>query len=322
MKKNNVIMSSFLTAVTLTTCMGLCSCSPPSSSVNPDDFVASFVSGSNETTVTTGLTSGDSAIEFVDTGFGRAKFEDVDDGIVSVGNTQEKDVDSEVASTDEAEGTQSVFYVEETVEEETEYIEESVQAEDASTPANASEDIAPAEEIQSTPATVQDTTVSTSAPAPSASTPAASAPATPAPVASTPSPAQRQLSEEEQLAREIFNAYNDYRASRGLGRVSWSDSCASMATSSASGCASRQTLTHRLGIPSNLQGSYSDVLQYASWKMSGSEAVNNWINSTGHRKQMQCGSATEAGVGVVRASNGYWYIALVYNFSGSNQGGN
>ena len=93
-----------------------------------------------------------------------------------------------------------------------------------------------------------------------------------------------------------------------------------MAYASAKGCAAAGTLTHRLGIPSAVQGNYSDILQYSTWKMSASDAVTSWINSSGHRKMMQCETATVAGVGVYN-NNGVWYYVIVYNFSGTNQSG-
>ena len=121
-------------------------------------------------------------------------------------------------------------------------------------------------------------------------------------------------------AHEIFNSYNSWRASRGLSPLSWSDDCANMAYGSATGCAARGQLVHRLGIPSGVQNTYSDILQYSTWRMSGSDAVNRWANSTGHRKQMQCDSATQAAVAAFN-NNGTWYYAVVYNFSGCNQSG-
>ncbi|RAP50515.1 MAG: hypothetical protein BZ138_06595, partial [Methanosphaera sp. rholeuAM270] len=127
---------------------------------------------------------------------------------------------------------------------------------------------------------------------------------------------------EQQLAHEIFNSYNAYRASVGLPGVAWSDDCANMAYASAKANSTMGSLTHRLGIPAAVQTCYSDILQYSSWRMSGNEAVDKWRNSTGHRRQMQCNSSTMAGVGVFEAANGMYYYAIVYNFDGSNQSGN
>ena len=145
-----------------------------------------------------------------------------------------------------------------------------------------------------------------------------------APTKTTPSTTPNSMSSDElAVAHEIFDAYNAFRSSRGLGNVSWSDNCANMAYSSSTQCAARGSLTHRLGIPASSQHCYSDILQYSSWRMSGDEAVNTWKNSTGHRKQMQCSSTTQAGVGVYyNSGDGRWYYTIVYDFSGTNVGGN
>lgn len=170
-----------------------------------------------------------------------------------------------------------------------------------------------------TTANTASTTASTASTAATTAAPAATTTTTAA-TTSTASYSNGMTSEELALAKEIFNAYNSFRASKGLSTVSWSDECASYAYNSATGCANAGTLTHRLGIPSAKQSSYSDILQYSSWKMSGSEVVNNWSNSSGHRKMMQCNSATQAAVAVYKSGNSYYYV-IVYNFSGCNQSG-
>lgn len=135
-------------------------------------------------------------------------------------------------------------------------------------------------------------------------------------------PRHSMSSEENEVAHQIFDAYNNYRASKGLQRVAWSDDCANMAYGSATGCAASGTLKHRLGIPGAVQGNYSDILQYSTWKMSGNEAVQRWSTSDGHRKMMQCSSTGVGGVAAYKDANGIWYYAIVYNFQGTNQGGN
>lgn len=133
----------------------------------------------------------------------------------------------------------------------------------------------------------------------------------------------RMTSEERAEAESIFNAYNGYRASKGLNTTVWNEDCANMAYSSATGCAARGTLTHRLGIPANVQNCYSDILQYGTWKMDASTALNNWINSSGHRRQMQCDSAVKAGAAAYHDSNSNcWYFVIVYDFASHNQSGN
>lgn len=138
-------------------------------------------------------------------------------------------------------------------------------------------------------------------------------------------PAASKAGNDAALARSIFDAYNNYRASKGLKKLAWSASYATLAEKSAKANADRglgpngKTLQHRLGgLPANC----SDILQYTSYKDSAQSLVNRWSASTGHRKMMQCTTATMAGVSAYKASNGLWYYAIVYNFTGANWGGN
>lgn len=126
-------------------------------------------------------------------------------------------------------------------------------------------------------------------------------------------------SEELSMAKDIFNAYNDWRTSHGLAAATWDDNCANMAYGSAKGCGQHGSLIHRLGIPSEYQSSYSDILQYATYRMSGKEALTNWANSSGHLAQLRCKGTGKAAVGVYKSGGTYWF-AVVYTFSSTNIG--
>jgi uncharacterized protein YkwD len=125
--------------------------------------------------------------------------------------------------------------------------------------------------------------------------------------------------DELAMAQEIFNCYNDWRASQGLNRTQWDGTCCDMAMGSSKGCAARRKLVHRLGIPGELQTSYSDILQYASWRMTGDEAIQRWGASSGHAAQMRCPTAQNAAVAVYQENGIYWF-AIVYTFQGTNIG--
>ena len=126
--------------------------------------------------------------------------------------------------------------------------------------------------------------------------------------------------DELSFSHAIFDEYNNWRAARGLPRVAWSEDCANMAYGSAKGCASQGQLIHRLGIPGQYQNSFSDILQFASWKMTPQEAITSWEQSDGHRKMMQCNTTSHAAVGAFN-DNGEWYFAIVYDFVGTNYAG-
>lgn len=121
-----------------------------------------------------------------------------------------------------------------------------------------------------------------------------------------------------QTARDIFNQYNAYRKSKGLKQVAWDDKLAAEALKSAKECQRQGRLVHTVG---KRNRGLSDILQYASQQVKGSEAVTMWKNSAAHRKMMQCTTATRAGVAAYKGSNDLWYYAIVYNYTGSNQDG-
>ena len=131
------------------------------------------------------------------------------------------------------------------------------------------------------------------------------------PVAPQPNPFDREY------AVQIFNAYNDYRASVGLGRVTWNESYYAIAQACSQKCSARNELVHKLGIPANQQTYISDILQYASWKKIPAEAIERWKNSTNHRQQMKCPTAKQGAVAAYYDGNRWWYT-IVYDFVGQN----
>ena len=130
----------------------------------------------------------------------------------------------------------------------------------------------------------------------------------------------KMTSEELAMAKDIFNSYNSWRKSHGLSTMKWDNTCANMAYNGAKGCSQKGSLVHRLGIPAKYQTKYSDILQYSTYKMSGSEVINNWSHSSGHLAQLRCKGTGKAAVGVYKNSQGVYYFAIVYTFSGTNVG--
>lgn len=123
---------------------------------------------------------------------------------------------------------------------------------------------------------------------------------------------------EKAVARDVFDAYCAYRAAKGLSVPAWNEALADMGCASAAGCAARGALVHRLGIPEPLQFDVCDCLACSSWRPDGREQVEAWDNHPGHHEMVQCETAEQAGVGVCRAADGMWYVALVYDFRGAN----
>ena len=125
--------------------------------------------------------------------------------------------------------------------------------------------------------------------------------------------------DERETADSIWNSYCSFRASKGVPAVTWSRYCTQLACNTAKACSQAGGLQHKIAIPQDKQLTYSDILQYATWRKSGAEAIQKWYESEGHHRMMRNDhSTTEAGVGVHFDGTKWWYV-IVYNFSGKNQ---
>lgn len=118
------------------------------------------------------------------------------------------------------------------------------------------------------------------------------------------------------MESEIWTAYCNYRLSKGLSIPTHDGSMDALGRQSAQYCADLGYLKHNIKYSYKY---YSDILQYNSVRITGTEVVSKWSNSEGHRMMMDCRTVTKAGVGVVY-KNGIYYISLVYDFTGTNVG--
>lgn len=118
------------------------------------------------------------------------------------------------------------------------------------------------------------------------------------------------------MESEIWTAYCNYRLSKGLSLPTHDGSMDALGRQSAQYCADLGYLKHNIKYSYKY---YSDILQYNSVRITGTEVVSKWSNSEGHRMMMDCRTVTKAGVGVVY-KNGIYYISLVYDFTGTNVG--
>ena len=124
---------------------------------------------------------------------------------------------------------------------------------------------------------------------------------------------------EWETAWSIWNSYTAFRASKGVPQVVWSDYCALLAYNTCVAESRIGKMQHKIAIPADQQLTYSDILQYATWRKDGPEAVDRWSKSEGHHRMMRNNNGTtEAGVGVYYDGSRWWYT-IVYNFVGRNQ---
>lgn len=119
------------------------------------------------------------------------------------------------------------------------------------------------------------------------------------------------------MENEIWTAYCNYRRSKGFSIPVRDSYMEALAHQSAQHCADVGKLEHTIREQYHI---YSDILQYATYRMTGDDAVTKWKNHEGHRIMMNCRTVTKAGIGVVN-KNGTYYMAIVYDFTGTNVGG-
>lgn len=118
------------------------------------------------------------------------------------------------------------------------------------------------------------------------------------------------------MENEIWTAYCNYRRSKGFSIPVRDSYMEALAHQSAQHCADVGKLEHTMRKQYHI---YSDILQYATYRMTGDDAVAKWKNHKEHRIMMNCRTVTKAGVGVVN-KNGTYYMAIVYDFTGTNVG--
>lgn len=119
------------------------------------------------------------------------------------------------------------------------------------------------------------------------------------------------------MENEIWTEYCNYRRSKGFSVPARDGSMDAIGRQSAQHSADIGRLDHNF-VKDTYPG-YSDILQYATYRMDGNTAVTKWRKSTGHRIQMNCRTVTKAGVGVIN-KNGTYYMVIVYNYTGTNVG--
>lgn len=127
------------------------------------------------------------------------------------------------------------------------------------------------------------------------------------------------MQQEVELSAALFEAYLEWRASRGIPVPEMDKELSKIAYKTAVNCAEVGRIEHRTAIPEESSGKLSDLAQYTTWKAEPSDVVERWASSKGHRCQLQCCTAEKAGAGAYRDETGTWWYAIVYDFDKCNQ---
>eukprot|EP00401_Gymnodinium_catenatum_P007811 CAMPEP_0117544382 /NCGR_PEP_ID=MMETSP0784-20121206/45543_1 /TAXON_ID=39447 /ORGANISM="" /LENGTH=311 /DNA_ID=CAMNT_0005341181 /DNA_START=80 /DNA_END=1012 /DNA_ORIENTATION=- len=131
------------------------------------------------------------------------------------------------------------------------------------------------------------------------------------------------LGDFQEISQEVFDGTNNYRASKGMSFVVWSDGIAEIAADHAGKMASGEAPFSHDGFPDRAarypdhqRGVAGENLAYCHGIVHGVQevvscAVDGWIASPGHEKNM-VGAWSWCGIGVARSQEGTYYISQLF----------
>jgi uncharacterized protein YkwD len=121
------------------------------------------------------------------------------------------------------------------------------------------------------------------------------------------------------IARSAFDKVNSYRSSRGLPALRWDSRISAECESHSQDMAGRRRISHdgfsertaRLRQKMNMGGAAENVASNSGYNDPAEVAVQGWIRSSGHQRNM-VGAYTHAGMGVARDASGGYYFTQVF----------
>ena len=126
------------------------------------------------------------------------------------------------------------------------------------------------------------------------------------------------------LEREVFALINAERRRHDLGQLEWNDKLASLARLHSQNMAREKFFSHR-GSDGSMVDDRADRLGLGTWRAIGENiaymrgydnpaelAVQKWLESTGHRKNLLGPTWKESAVGVAITADGTYYFTEVF----------
>ncbi len=119
------------------------------------------------------------------------------------------------------------------------------------------------------------------------------------------------------VTQEIFKLVNEYRESNGLSALQKNDTAEQLAIEHTRYMISKSSISHdnfdsrsdKLGEEENSRSSAENVASHYS---DAASVMQGWINSDGHRRNIE-GNYTHIGIAAVKDENGrYYYTQLFY----------
>lgn len=118
------------------------------------------------------------------------------------------------------------------------------------------------------------------------------------------------------ITQEIHKLVNDYRVSKGKSQLNFSKDAATIALKHTKYMISVKNINHdkfndRFKELQNLDNATGAAENVASHQKTAEQVVQAWINSEGHRKNIE-GSYTYTGIGVAKNSSGNYYFTQLF----------
>ncbi|PKH51716.1 CAP domain-containing protein [Tenacibaculum sp. Bg11-29] len=124
------------------------------------------------------------------------------------------------------------------------------------------------------------------------------------------------LEENLTITQEIHKLVNEYRVSKGKATVEFNDAAAKIALTHTEYMISINKINHdklserfkELQVLDNAKAIAENV---ASRQKTAFDVVQGWINSDGHRKNIE-GNYTHTGIGVKKGANGHYFFTQIF----------
>lgn len=126
------------------------------------------------------------------------------------------------------------------------------------------------------------------------------------------------------VEQTTFDLMNRERASKGLSRLVWNESIAEVARLHSINMAENNFFSHR-GLDGKMVDDRADLLGINNWKAIGENiafmrgydkpdkvAVEKWLDSTSHRRNMLSPTWNESAIGVAYTKDGTYYFTQVF----------
>ncbi len=122
----------------------------------------------------------------------------------------------------------------------------------------------------------------------------------------------------DQLAQKAFEKTNQFRESKGLSKLIWHQKVSDIACEHSMNMASKKVAFGHAGFEERVKKFPFQYTKVAENVFMGNHqkniaqiAVDSWINSPGHLKNL-IGPYKICGIGVYKSSEGYWYFTQLF----------